>query len=498
MHLTKEKEMFKIKDFSAGFRNGFYLNEINLTLGEAERVGILGESGSGKSLLCYLILGFQDRLRCEVKTGEILFKGENLLKKKSMQKLLRKDFGYIPQNPFEALNPLQKIQKQLLETLKLAFPSESLENLKQKMRSALQEVGLSQDLLGRYPHELSGGQNARVLILQNILKEPKILFCDEPTTALDPKIQRQVLEFLFYQAKIKKIAIVFVTHDIEVLDGFVEKILVMKEGRIIESSLTKELFLNPKHQYTKELLDALKLPIKTLRPDQEEALSIKDFSVFVYNKNFLFSTKKYLIQEVNFSLKKGEILGIIGESGSGKSSLSLGIMHLLKTEGEIRIFGKNLGKKNQYEMMQIVLQNPFGSLNPRWRIKEILKEASNLKNNEIDIKEYLQAVGLSQDLLGRYPHELSGGQNARIAIARALIVKPRILILDEPTSALDKSTQKQVLELLLKLQIQYSLSFIFITHDRSIVHSICDRVLVIHQGRVMKILENREDFKKYI
>ncbi len=478
--------LLKLESLSAGFKGGFRLEDISLSLHRSEFLGVLGESGSGKSLLSLLILGQAQNLGCQITQGQMHLESLNLLKlsPKEYQKLLIKDIGYIPQNCFEALNPLKKIQAQFLETLLLAHPQLSKKQIHAKILQAMQEVGLKEELLERYPFELSGGQCARVLILQMLLKSPKILICDEPTTALDPQTQKQVMDFLFPQARLLKIAIIFITHDILLLKDYVQRIAVMQKGRIIEDGC--HLFSAPKADYTKELINSVKLPKKSCPRTNKPLLEVRDFSVFVEKKSLFYSQKKTLIQGVNFTLHENEILGVIGSSGSGKSSLALGLMGLLKTEGRMD-FATVLPKKMRFKQMQIVLQNAFGSLNPRWHIKSILKEAAKGE----DLEDFLNQVGLEPSILERYPFELSGGQCARVALARALIVHPKILIFDEPTASLDKSTQKRILELLLQIQRQHQLGYIFITHDMSIIESICDRVLAIDHGMAQEVREGR-------
>ncbi|WP_104696772.1 MULTISPECIES: ATP-binding cassette domain-containing protein [unclassified Helicobacter] len=488
----KDSLMIEFKNFTAGFSKGFVLQDINLSINSGEFLALVGESGSGKSLLASMMLGLWSEFSYEIFNGDLLIDGVSI--KSQSQRFFhqkrREFFGYIPQNPLEALNPLQKISKQMLETLKLSFPFLTKMQIKDKIQKAFLSANLSLDLLDSYPYELSGGQNQRVLILQNVLKNPKILICDEPTTALDSNIQKQVLEFLFQECREKNIALLLISHDLNIVRSFVEKICVMHLGKIVEISQTKDLFETPKHSYTKELIDALKLPQKIMESNTKKILKLEDFGVFVSKKSFFRNKKIDLIKPLSFEVFENEILGVVGESGSGKTSLILGIMKLLKSTGSLEVLDC---RKSFYENLQIVLQNPFASLNPRWRINEILNETKKIHNQEIDYNDILSQVGLESSILDSYPYELSGGQNQRIAIARALLVKPKILILDEPTSALDKKNQKNILNLLLSLQARYQMSYIFVTHDLDIVEAICDRVLFIHQGKLLKTL-NKNDF----
>lgn len=488
--------MLDICSLNAGFIGGFSLKDITLHLKQGEHVGIVGESGSGKSLLSSLILGLGDSLGCRIFSGKISIEGEDLFAKsqKQLQSLRKKTLGYIPQNPLNALNPLHKIGKQLHEGLRLAFPLMPLKDRSQKILEYLDAAKLKDILLDRYPHELSGGQNQRILIVQNLLKEPKILICDEPTTALDSSVQKQILEFLFQITKEKNISVIFITHDLSIAHHFVENIIVMQEGRILEQQESKSLFENPKNAYTKSLLDALQLPIKECKKTKEVVLEVKDFGVFVRKSSFFTKKKIQLVDALDFCLHQKENLAILGESGSGKTSLGTAIMELMPSTGSKLLFGQSLHAREFYLQVQMVMQNPFASLNPRWRIGEILKEALSLRDatkERLEVKEALELVGLNEKFEDFYPHELSGGQNQRVAIARALLVWPKILILDEPTSGLDKNTQKKILSLLLDLQKNLDMAYIFITHDLDIVESFCDRVLMLQNGK--KIFYDERD-----
>lgn len=487
--------MIELKGLSVGFQEGFRLLDIDFNLKEGERVGIVGESGSGKSLLANTLLGLNQHLGCEIFSGKYLIEDKDTqYENEAFFCQKRKDFfGYIPQNPLNALNPLHKVKKQIIETLLLSFPNLSKKQIQERIEQSFLSANLPLRLLDSYPHELSGGQCQRILILQNILKNPKVLICDEPTTALDSNIQKQILDFLFSECKKHQISVIFISHDLNIVRLYVERIYVMQKGKMVERGLVQDIFSHPKHQYTQELIAALKLPRKILLPKEEKVLQAQDFGVYVDKKTF-FKNKRYdLVLPCNFWLFKNEILGIVGESGSGKTSLILGIMRLLKTYGELD-FSYQYNHKNFYQNIQIVLQNPFASLNPRWKIKKTLNEAKIFGDTSLEIEQILDQVGLHKSILDSYPHELSGGQNQRIAIARALLVKPKILILDEPTSALDKNTQKVVLELLLSLQKYYEMSYIFVTHDLDVIEAICDRVMLIDSKKILCCLQKNDFF----
>lgn len=496
--------ILQITGFSAGFEQGFSLCDINLKLEEGGSVAIVGESGSGKSMLSSLILGLGDFLGCQVKSGDIRLDNLKILEKNQndLRRIRQKDLGYIPQNPLFALNPLHKIGKQLHESLMLAYPRMGFVERQKKIEEYFKNAALDIELCERYPHELSGGQNQRVMIVLNLLKDPRILICDEPTTALDSSIQKQVLDFLFDICRQKNIGIIFITHDLNLAKHYVKYVYVMQEGRIIESQETEKIFENPNHVYTKDLINALQLPKKTYGIQGDEILKLQNFSAYINKKILLKNKRRILVELERLVLLQGENLAIIGESGSGKTSLALAIMELIQFDGIKKVQDKDLRGVEFYRQVQIVLQNPFASLNPRWRIREILKEACRLNHVQENFSEILKQVGMKEDVLWKYPHELSGGQNQRIAIARALITKPKILILDEPTSALDKSTQKKILELLLELQKKYAMSYIMITHDLEIVKSFCDNVIMLKNGknifydRVQEFFNTQDEYIK--
>lgn len=491
--------MIELRRLNAGFQGGFRLLDIDFSLKWGERVGVVGESGSGKSLLANTLLGLNQHLGCKIFSGNYLLEDEDTqYKNEAFFCQKRKEFfGYIPQNPLNALNPLHKIKKQIMETLLLNFPNLSKKQIQEKIEQAFLAANLPLRLLDSYPHELSGGQCQRILILQNILKSPKVLICDEPTTALDNNIQKQILDFLFLECKKHQISVIFISHDLNIVRLYVERMYVMQKGKIVEKGLVQDVFNHPKHQYTQELIAALKLPRKVLLPKEEAILQAQDFGVYVNKKTFFKNKRHDLVLPCSFRLFKNEILGIVGESGSGKTSLILGIMKLLKTYGKLN-FSYQYNHKDFYQNIQIVLQNPFASLNPRWKIKKALNEAKVFGDTSLEIEQILDQVGLHKNILDLYPHELSGGQCQRIVIARALLVKPKILILDEPTSALDKNTQKVVLELLLSLQRYYEMSYILVTHDLDIAEAICDRVMLMDSKKILYCLQKSDFFASCI
>ncbi|WP_163555752.1 dipeptide ABC transporter ATP-binding protein [Helicobacter suis] len=491
MPSVDSKTLLSIQNLEAKIGQDFYLKEINLEILPGQRVGLVGESGSGKSSLAQLILRLVPFIRAT--HGKIIFEGVDLLSlKTSVLRMIRgAQIGYIAQEPLLALNPLHKIHKQILETLFL-HNKLSKSSAHDHLLEVINQVGLSLDLLNRYPYELSGGQNQRVALAMALINRPKLLICDEPTTALDAQIQKQILDLLLYLSVQNQMAILIISHDLGAIKQVAEHVYVMQKGKICEHSTTKELFENPKHSYTKLLLNARHLTAKKMQPGKQEVLLLKDFGVYYTKKRFLGKDRIFqAISGVNLSLHTQETLGVMGASGSGKSSLALGILKLAKTQGEIYLLDQPIHSLNSKtfrplrKSIQIVFQNPYASLNPRWSVQDILLEGSNSLDKNLALKS-LEAVGLEAKYLNCYPFELSGGQRQRVAIARAIINRPQVVLMDEPTSALDKSLQKVVLNLLLELQEKMRLSYIFISHDLDVIESMCDRVLVVEQGQVVE------------
>lgn len=505
---TSSEVLIHIDNLHCGFENGFWLKNISLRMNRGERVALVGESGSGKSFLANMILKLYRQ--AIIQKGSIFFEGKNLLTldEKKLQKIRGKSISYIAQEPLSSLNPLHKIAKQITESLTLHNPYLSKQEINNKLLETLHLVELSTDLKNRYPYELSGGQRQRVAIAMGIINRPKLLICDEPTTALDASTQKQILRLLKNLSIKNKMALLFISHDLSVVKNFAEKIYVAKDGKFCENGEVVQVFSRPKNPYTKKLLDALNLPKKSVTPSKETLLTIKDFSVIYEEKTFFLKKAiKQIIHNVDFTLHKGETLGIVGESGSGKSSLAMGILRLMQSRGEIHLLNQRIDNLKNKELklfrshIQVVFQDPYASLNPRMRIKETIAEAiklSNKKQKNSAIEEMiianLQRVGLSRNFIYSYPHELSGGQRQRVAIARALATKPKIVILDEPTSALDKSMQKIVIELLLKLQKEFFLSYIFISHDLDVIEAMCDRVMVLKHGKIVEHGDIKEVF----
>ncbi|WP_300733440.1 ABC transporter ATP-binding protein [uncultured Helicobacter sp.] len=498
--------MLKINNLCATFAHShhFALDNISLHIAPQEKVALVGESGSGKSMLAQLILKLQSNVI--VQSGDICFNNTSLLglDSKQMRFLRGKDIAYIPQEPLSSLNPLHKVDKQILESFYLhsdvLYPHLRGKALNLKAQERLEEllslVGLNANLAERYPFELSGGQKQRVAIAMSIVNNPALLICDEPTTALDVLVQKQIMDMLLRLST--KSAILFISHDLGVVRGFCDKVAVLKDGKIIESRSTKDIFHKPKHQYTTFLIESLNLPHRdnTTFVDTDSTLRAMHFDVQVSQRKFFKIHYKTLVSNVCFNVRSGEILGIAGASGSGKSSLALGILRLLETKGELYLHNTQVETKVLRKKISIVFQDPFSSLSPRFCVGDIIAEAlgGRFETYKDKVIWALESVGLSAYHVQSYPFELSGGQKQRVAIARAIVRKPDILLLDEPTSALDKSSQKLILTLLLSLQKQLRMAYIFITHDLEILRALSDNILILHKGQVVESGKSKEVF----
>ena len=518
--------MLNISHLNAHFLHStrFSLQDICLHIKPGEKVALVGESGSGKSMLAQLILKLNPHIALQ--SGSVEFENKNLatLTQKELESLRGRDIAYIPQEPLSSLNPLHKVGKQIMESFYLhaneLYPhlkGRALANkAKERLAELLALIGLDSSLAHAYPFELSGGQKQRVAIAMSIVNNPKLLICDEPTTALDVLVQRQIMELLSSLAK--QSAILFISHDLGVVREFADRVVVLKEGKILESALSEKLFNAPQHSYTRFLIESLKLPKRKALEQaghdsmqQDIVLRARDLSVGVKKQGFFTSTYKQILSPLSFCLKKGQILGIAGESGGGKSSLALGLLHLLEIKGELYLNERQIKRtkadvKLLRKQISMVFQDPFSSLCPRFRVGDIIKEALGKLPQEIENKAKneayrekiawaLEMTGLDSSLAHAYPFELSGGQKQRVAIARAIVREPKILLLDEPTTALDKSSQKLILTLLLELQEKMQMSYIFITHDLEILRELSDEVLILHKGVAVEYGTSENVFK---
>lgn len=491
------------------------VKQVSFTINQAETLALVGESGSGKSVTAHSILRLLPYPSAQHPGGEILFDDQDILRMKApaLRALRGNRISMIFQEPLTALNPLHKVGKQIAEVVTLHCGLKG-KALQQRVIELLEQVNMPtpEKKANAYPHELSGGQRQRATIAMAIANEPQLLIADEPTTALDVTVQGQILELLMAIQRRTGMAILLITHDLTVVKKMADRVAVMQSGEIIETTSTRQLFENPRHHYTRLLIDAEPdQPPVPINPDQgSNTLLVADkLSVqFALNKKWFFQPARYFTAVSNASLvlKPSQTLGIVGESGSGKSTLAMALLRLVDSSGSIIFNNQSIDSYNQRQMrpvrkdIQVVFQDPFGSLSPRMSITEIISEGLNIHQPStpaaIDQKviDILQEVELSPDIRHRYPHELSGGQRQRIAIARAVVLEPKLIILDEPTSALDRSVQIQVLELLKRLQRDHQLSYIFISHDLQVVRSISHHTLVMKDGKIVESASSDEIF----
>ena len=508
------EKIVSINNLSINFnKNTEVVKNINIDIMKGKTTAIVGESGSGKTLSALSILKLLPN-GAEIKTGEIIFNKQNLLhlNKKEIQNIRGNKISTIFQEPMTSLNPLHTINKQIEEII-LIHNSLSKKEAKNKTIKLLNEVGLS-DISQRpkiYPYELSGGQRQRAMIAMSIANNPELLIADEPTTALDVTIQLQILDLLQSIQKKMGMSLIFISHDLSVVKKLSDYIYVMKNGKIIEFGTKDKIFNNPKHEYTKELVSTQNNVKESKNNKSKSIINIKNLDVwYPIKKGFLKRTIDYVkaIRNVSFDLNIGETIGIVGESGSGKTSLILAILNLIQSTGDIIINNKNLNNLSKKEILnlrkdiQVVFQDPFSSLSPRMNIEDIISEGLmvhhpniNFEEKKQKLKNILQKVGLDyENTIEKYPHEFSGGQRQRIAIARALILEPKILILDEPTSALDVTIQNQILSLLNSLQKQLGLSYIFISHDMRVIRAIANKIIVLRDGFIVEESSSEDIF----
>ena len=504
--LNKMNSVVSIKKLTISFEdNKQVVNDVSIDIPKGKTVAIVGESGSGKTLSALSILKLLPS-SAKIDQGQIIFNKKDLLQLpiKEIENIRGNRISTIFQEPMSSLNPLHKIDKQIREII-TTHKEISSEKLNKNVLQLLKEVNL-EDLITRpniYSYELSGGQRQRVMIAMSVANNPDLLIADEPTTALDVTVQLQILELLKKIQEQRKMSILFISHDLGVVNKIADYVYVMKDGKIIEHGNKKEIFETPKDNYTRQLVGFKNIIRKTNKNQKLEILNIQNLKVWYPIKKGIFKkTVNYVkaIDDINFNLFEKETLGIVGESGSGKTSLVLAILKLITSSGKINFKDINLNtiKKNQLKNIrkdiQIVFQDPFSSLSPRMNVYEILSEGIDVhfprfsedEKKEM-IKNILSETGMNYERdHNKYPHEFSGGQRQRIAISRALILKPKILILDEPTSALDITIQNQILELLKYLQEKYSLSYIFISHDINVIRSVSDKILVLKTGKLVE------------
>ncbi len=511
------KNIISIKDLTISFNNNTVVNLASFNIQKGKTLALVGESGSGKTVTALSILKLLPN-SAKYPNGKIFYQDKNILNFSSdeMQKIRGKKITAIFQEPMSSLNPLHTINKQIEEVL-LTHSKMTREEVKKRTLELLNEVGL-EEIVARpktYSYELSGGQRQRVMIAMSIANDPDLLIADEPTTALDVTVQMQILNLLKKLQKKFNMSILFISHDLSVVKYMADFICVMKNGKIVEQNTKENIFFNPQDQYTKELISLQNQTRIESNLDSNTILKIENLKVwYPVQKGILKRTINYVkaINNLSFNLNTKETIGIVGESGSGKTSLVLAILKLIKSEGKITINDIEISNLKTKEIkklrknIQIVFQDPFSSLSPRMTIEQIVSEGLNIhypkisiQEKNLKIKNIFSEVGLKyEDIYDRFPHEFSGGQRQRIAIARALVLNPKILILDEPTSALDVTIQKQIIDLLNNLQNKYHLSYLFISHDMKVIKSVADKILVLKDGNLVEYNKSKIIFNSPI
>jgi microcin C transport system ATP-binding protein len=510
-------------DFSSDGAIFHAVRSVSFKIGKGETVALVGESGSGKSVSALSIMRILPYPAASHPSGEIIFDGKDLLKlgERALRAIRGDQISMIFQEPMNSLNPLHTIERQVGEILKLHRGLDEKAS-RARVLELLNEVGIrdAEQRLGAYPHELSGGQRQRVMIAMALANEPDLLIADEPTTAVDVTVQAQILELLSELQAKRGMAILLITHDLGIVRKMARRTYVMRHGEVVEEGLTADVFDNPRHPYTKHLIDAEpkgEPPAPTATsPEVVTTDSLKIW--FPIKVGFFKKVVGHVkaVDGVSITLRAGETVGVVGESGSGKTTLGLAILRLISSEGAITFEGRRIddldsgGMRPLRRNMQVVFQDPYGSLSPRLSIGQIIEEGLTILRPDLDydarrekVGAALKEVGLDPHWQDRYPHEFSGGQRQRIAIARAIVLEPRFLVLDEPTSALDMSVQAQIVDLLRELQKKHNLAYLFISHDLRVVRALSSHVIVMRNGKVVEegagedIFERpREDYTK--
>jgi microcin C transport system ATP-binding protein len=502
--------MLQIRDLSVSFGRDDAevkaVQNISLSIKRGETLGLVGESGSGKSVTALSILQLLPYPLAHHPNGSIHFRGEELLgaSRPHLQRIRGNQIAMIFQEPLSSLNPLHNIERQIIEVL-LVHKAMNRKEAHDRVVELLHLVGLPEgiDRLTSLPHEFSGGQQQRVMIAMALANEPDMLIADEPTTALDVTIQAQILELLKDLKKKLNMALLLITHDLDVVRRTVDRVCVMHDGEIVEQGDVEEVFERPTHPYTQMLLSAKPRGNPDPAPSGARTLvDAGDLRVwFPIKKGIIRRTVSHVkaVDGITLSVPQGQTLGVVGESGSGKSTLGRALLRLERSKGTINFEGRNLqGLRSRAlrplrQEMQMVFQDPYGSLSPRLSVGQIIGEGlrvhqlgGSAEERRGLISQALEEVGLEPDMQDRYPHEFSGGQRQRIAIARVLVLKPKFIILDEPTSALDVSVQYQIVELLRDLQKRHNLAYLFISHDLRVVKAMAHHILVMREGRVVE------------
>jgi microcin C transport system ATP-binding protein len=502
----EQKVLLRVSDLSVTFRSNNLqveaVKHISFDLHAGETLALVGESGSGKSVTALSIMQLLPYPKASHPSGSIQYLGKELIgADPATLKMVRGDqIGMTFQEPMTALNPLHTIEKQISEVL-ILHQGMSTDEARLEVLSLLEKVKIRnpEDRLSSYPHQLSGGQRQRVMIAMALANKPDILIADEPTTALDVTVQAEILELLNELQSNMGMAILLITHDLAMVEKFADSVAVMRSGELVEKGDTGSIFTAPAHPYTNMLLEAEpgvreRKSMQGLLP----VISCENLKIwFPVKKGVLRRTVDYIkaVDGVSLTISRGRTLGVVGESGSGKTTLALALLRLVHSEGKIEFQGESIDSLSSRQLkdirprMQMVFQDPYGSLSPRLTITEIVAEGLQAHNigtahsREQDVIAMLEEVGVDPASSHRYPHEFSGGQRQRIAIARAMIMRPQLVVLDEPTSALDRTVQGQIVDLLERLQSDHDLAYLFISHDLSVVRALSDEILVLQQGK---------------
>ena len=505
-----QTSLLEVRDLSITFRQGgadhLAVDRVSFSLEKGRTLALVGESGSGKSVTALSIVRLLGATSASYPSGEVLFNGVDLLRAQEpeLRKVRGNQITMVFQEPMSSLNPLHSILQQISEILEL-HGLRGAQKLRERVIELLDEVGIPDPAsrLNAYPHQLSGGQRQRVMIAMALANRPALLIADEPTTALDVTVQAQILKLLKDLQSRMGMAMLFITHDLGIVRKIADDVCVMQKGRIVEAGPVEDVFSNPQHAYTKMLLAA---EPKGQAPKSDHnapsIMSADDVRVwFPIKRGFFRRTIGHIkaVDGVSINVREGQTLGVVGESGSGKTTLGLALLRLIRSQGPIVFMGQQIEGLDSNAMrplrrnMQIVFQDPFGSLSPRMSIAEIIAEGLEVQKPLLGYGERREIVaqalidtGLDPAAMDRYPHEFSGGQRQRIAIARAMALEPKFIVLDEPTSALDMSVQAQIVDLLRDLQQKKKLAYMFISHDLKVVRALASDIIVMRQGRVVE------------
>ncbi|AUG02919.1 microcin ABC transporter ATP-binding protein [Pseudomonas sp. 09C 129] len=504
------ERLIELRGLRVAFKATEVVHGIDLEIRGGECLALVGESGSGKSVTAHSLLQLLDPGSTRI-AGSIRYRGEELLgaSPARLRQLRGNRIAMIFQEPMSSLNPLHSLERQLGETLRL-HKGLAGSQARERILELLHLVGIQQpeQRLQAYPHQLSGGQRQRVMIAMALACEPELLIADEPTTALDVTVQRKILLLLKDLQQRLGMALLLISHDLNLVRSIAQRVAVMRAGEIVETAGCAQLFADPRHPYSVQLLNAEPGGQALRRGPSATLLAVDGLKVWFRQGGGWLRPRRYLkaVNGIDLQLQRGKTLGIVGESGSGKSTLGQAILRLIESEGRIRFKGQDLHSLDGKQLrplrrqLQVVFQDPFGSLSPRLSVQQIIAEGLlvhselNAWQREQAVIEALQEVGLDPASRHRYPHEFSGGQRQRIAIARALVLKPELILLDEPTSALDRTVQKQVVTLLRRLQQEHGLTYLFISHDLAVVRALAHDLIVMKEGEVVERGETEQLF----